>query len=771
MSNPTSQDCTLQVAQQGIKRLLQWANANLPTGCSCTPDSPAVQQAKRLLCWPNETQSETGIETGIGPLRLLFDLVCLDADQPQEAIHFVLMAAISDTDPQIPYPVNAEPNTSDYQKIIRQDILKVLADNASWNNLSLLMMILEKYGSCLSFGESDVALIDQVRITGAIAAALANNPEAEHLSLIAGDLSGIQNFIYTISSDGALKSLRARSFYLELLTEEIVQQLLKQLNLPRTNVIYAGGGNLYLLATASDETKRVVKSVQQNLNQWLLQEFQGKIFLALDQLEFPTRTVTTPEFAGHWEAGIKQLAVQKNQKFRYQINQALQKRISYDVCRVCHRDDVRKLAFLSRDSTVQACSTCGRMFRLGGQLLRTEAIVRSHHVNPSDIRIRFKLPSQTVYYRLFDTIDAAFQVAEPNQDAIFLVNNWTLEHYQSNYVAPLLLGNYGQVSKDGFEDDQQGQRKPGIMRAEEFARNSEGIQRVGYLRMDVDRLGQIFARGLGKHHSLTRLAGLSRQMNYFFKVYLNSLAKHRTANLPDSTEQQDLPNLLFIYAGGDDLFISGSWNQVVDFACDVYRAFRLYAGEHPEITLSGGISIAGEKFPLYQAAAESGKAEDAAKGNGRDSLGLFGQVFKWSEWLGTADLRVLAEGDRQYLNPETQPPLFGVYPFVAHLNQLLDKNLARSFVRNLLLTAQIQEQAVKQYQEKHQLNGSNKDSEPASVKDLRYYLHLPKVAYTLARLPRDVRGDPEFRASLLSPYNAPYFRAIATWIELLNRNT
>ena len=62
------------------------------------------------------------------------------------------------------------------------------------------------------------------------------------------------------------------------------------------------------------------------------------------------------------------------------------------------------------------------------------------------------------------------------------------------------------------------------MRAEEMAELARGIKRVGYLRMDVDRLGQIFAKGLGDNQTLPRLAGLSRQMSYFFKVYLKSLA-------------------------------------------------------------------------------------------------------------------------------------------------------------------------------------------------------------------------------------------------------
>lgn len=80
-------------------------------------------------------------------------------------------------------------------------------------------------------------------------------------------------------------------------------------------------------------------------------------------------------------------------------------------------------------------------------------------------------------------------------------------------------------------------------------------------------------------------------------------------------------------------------------------------------------------------------------------------------------------------------------------------------MRNLLITAQIQEQALEKF----------KDSKSEEALGTRYYLHLPKIAYTLARLPNKVLDDVAFRKSLKSPYNAPYFRAIATWIELLNR--
>lgn len=264
-------------------------------------------------------------------------------------------------------------------------------------------------------------------------------------------------------------------------------------------------------------------------------------------------------------------------------------------------------------------------------------------------------------------------------------------------------------------------------------------------------------------------------MSYFFKVYLNSLAENRQKDFIDHCKNNNLQvlknakyltagerkNLLFIYAGGDDLFVSGAWNEIVEFAFDVYQCFRAYTGNNPDITLSAGISIDNVKSPLYQAADVSGEAEKAGKTNGRDSLGLFGQVFKWDEWLGMEDISILEPKIKTYLHPEKKPKLLGVLPFVKKLEeQNIGVNYSRNFVRNLLITAQIQEQALKKFEEDKQSN---------EALGTRYYLHLPKIAYTLARLPKYVLDDSDFRTSLKSPYNAPYFRAIATWIELLNR--
>ena len=805
MSN--SLTITRYLFQSAVKLLYIRAGKNLPEGIQV--DNPGEISAS-INNWSDESQ--------IKPLRVLFDQVNLNPDNQRKPDYYWQPQAIADEKPSIPYPQETKPTDADIGKYLDKSCTAIaqVLNSENWQNLSWLTLTVEKYGSFIALDDENIAFIDSVRSTAAIAAALASNLNADKLSLIVGDLSGVQKFIYTISSAGALKSLRARSFYLELVTEEIVQQLLETLNLPRTNIIFAGASKLYILAADSDETKDGVKRIRKKFNNWLQRAFQGKVFLALDSYSFPVGDrdkILTQNFAEIWSQANKKLDQQRSQRFKDQLSKLLTPQAAHEPCKVCHRDDVEKLQPLADDNDTEACGTCRRLYRLGGQLRDVKAIVRSQNSELSKLQsgnkkgryLRFKFNSQeTYYYHLFDNISEAKKKSQAGQ--LFLINNWNLNDYGDLEVTPLLLGNYSQRSKDDHK---------AFATAEELANASQGIKRIGYVRMDVDNLGQIFARGLGKNQTLTQIASLSRQMTYFFKVYLNSLAENQNRHLsiiiyqylissslltlseitsfsriinnrPISKQYKEIiisenakrDNLLFIYAGGDDLFISGAWNEIVEFSFDIYQCFRAYTCKNSDITISAGVELAEAKFPLYQAADKSGKAEDKAKDNGRDSLTLFGETFKWDEWLGTFNPKNSNPDIEKFL--ENKPPkedsdnaeenndqaLFGVYPITQLLHKSLEAELSRSFIKNLLLTAQIQDQKIKEA----------KDKEWENPQDIKNFLHLPRVAYTLSRLKFKSSGEEKpttikssIRKALLNPYNAPYYRAIATWIELLNR--
>lgn len=87
-----------------------------------------------------------------------------------------------------------------------------------------------------------------------------------------------RKFIYTISSKGALKGLRARSFYLEILMEHIIDETLSALTLSRSSLIYSGGGHCYMLLPNTDRVKEILKKQQEQINHWFIDKFDTALY-------------------------------------------------------------------------------------------------------------------------------------------------------------------------------------------------------------------------------------------------------------------------------------------------------------------------------------------------------------------------------------------------------------------------------------------------------------------------------------------------------------
>ena len=104
--------------------------------------------------------------------------------------------------------------------------------------------------------DPDISLYDQSKLCAAFALCLSDsrNSDEEAFILYSMDFSGIQDFIYTIQRKGALKTLRARSFYLEMLMENAIDDVLEDIGLSRINVLYSGGGHCYMLLPNGKET-------------------------------------------------------------------------------------------------------------------------------------------------------------------------------------------------------------------------------------------------------------------------------------------------------------------------------------------------------------------------------------------------------------------------------------------------------------------------------------------------------------------------------------
>jgi CRISPR/Cas system-associated protein Cas10 (large subunit of type III CRISPR-Cas system) len=171
--------------------------------------------------------------------------------------------------------------------------------------------------SCKS--QQDISLYDHSKTACAISSCLAMlDPDklctvAERLTsgagqsedcflLVSGDVSGIQKFIYTITSKGAAKGLRGRSFYVQLLCEAASRFILRELSLPMTNLLYSGGGHFYILAPISKEAELL--RLRGRIEEALLKGYGGDLYLALSICRLTPEDLKSRRISAKWaEAG------------------------------------------------------------------------------------------------------------------------------------------------------------------------------------------------------------------------------------------------------------------------------------------------------------------------------------------------------------------------------------------------------------------------------------------------------------------------------------
>jgi CRISPR-associated protein Csm1 len=160
------------------------------------------------------------------------------------------------------------------------------------------------------------------------------------------------------------------------------------------------------------------------------------------------------------------------------------------------------------------------------------------------------------------------------------------------------------------------------------------LKKLAILRRDVDNLGSLFSQGFVTDKTtktsiatFSRLASLSRNLDYFFKGFLNVIWNSK-ADYKNYTQ--------IIYSGGDDLFIVGRWNCIIDFAEDIQTHFAEWTCGNDKIGISGGITVVTPKFPISKAAELCEIDEKLAKKHKisesieKNAITLFGVPLHWN---------------------------------------------------------------------------------------------------------------------------------------------
>ena len=442
----------------------------------------------------------------------------------------------------------------------------------------------------------DISMFEHVKITAALAVSIAHYFEANGITsyaslcekqkiaqiqneplflIVSADIAGIYGFLTTPAEQSPLATMRGRSLYLEYFSQLIADELVNYLKLSRANIIYTGGGRLYLLAPNTPQFKEGVKTFAEYINGWLLQN-----------------------------------------------NEAASE------CCVCHRN----VAAADEGRKDGLCSNCRALLELGKASFMDDKVLA---VCSNRISGCIAVPG---YKRvLYLKIIAAKDLEKFKQ------------HNKLAYLYSIKGGAsdncpYFRIRRcDYCVRDAKSGRLPDMkmLAAKSMGETYTGVKRLGVLMADVDAIGIALKAGFYRNDlpdplrylTLSRQAAFSGRLSFFFKVILNKIFKGDMQNASGKVTpvfrlfnkpKQLWRNIHVIYSGGDNIFLLGAWDDVVEVAVDIHRAFESYT--NGKLAFSAGIGMFTPDFPVSQMFIQAQLLKKTAKNvPGTGKIALFGQ--------------------------------------------------------------------------------------------------------------------------------------------------
>ncbi len=510
------------------------------------------------------------------------------------------------------------------------------------NNETQLYYLLEKYLWCVPAQTTnyvpDISLFDHAKTTAAIALCLYDEYKKgqltpnglkkkdkntdNHFLLINGDVSGIQDFIFNIPSKGAAKSLKGHSVYISLLTDVLTRYFIKELELKEANILYNGGGNFYILAPKVCEEKFL--TLRKKISQLLLNFHGGAIYVALDYILFSPSDFKN--FNYQWEKVKQKVNILKNKKWA-EISLKEHYHTVFGpfgigskdnaYCKLCGIENEERNINYNPETEKSYCTFCSSFMNLTNELKDADCLI-----------VKDVTPNNRLFIKDYQDVFRAFgmeyrftkgrDLNKEDKKFAFLLND---TDFLRDGFRGYRLGAY-QLPIDEGKNRQ--------LDFEEIAEKSTGDPKLALLKLDVDNLGNLFLKGLGDSATISRVASLSRMLALFYEGYINHLIKIK-----------NYQNYLYVvFSGGDDTFIVGAWDKVLDFAREFYSKFKEYTCHHSQVTFSAGICIFRFDYPvimssrLTEEALEEAKnyLEEGEKIPSKNKISLFGEVFNWTEF-------------------------------------------------------------------------------------------------------------------------------------------
>ncbi len=410
---------------------------------------------------------------------------------------------------------------------------------------------------------------------------------SEKYLLISGDFFGIQKFIFEgLSTKNASKVLRAKSAYIQIFTRVAAYMVCDALGIDKKYILSSSAGKFEIISPVVDEQK--VEEVQQKIDAFFVEHFFALSGVGISAIECSKR-----EFGdkGSYRTLRERLSdkveKRKYHKFDLQHRSSL---LTYEegidnasLCRTCN---MRKITHDSEDR----CGICHDFVKLGEMLTKKTLI--------SFVRGRGEIEIIDGYGISFKEEKDAIEIFDIGKEPEGDYPHWALSSYVCSHNGT--IATFEELSENSCADYEN------------------GIKALAVLKGDVDGMGE-FIRTSDVTASYENFDIFSKSIDGFFSKYISQLMTEK------------YPDTYTVFSGGDDLFLIGAWDEVLDLAREIESDFKRFTKGN--LSISMGIILVKPSTPISYLAEISEEALEAAKEvDGKDAITLFGESVKFASY-------------------------------------------------------------------------------------------------------------------------------------------
>jgi len=429
--------------------------------------------------------------------------------------------------------------------------------------------------------------------------------------LIAGDFFEIQNFIFDeVSTKYAAKTLRAKSAYVQILTKVLAYHVAEGIGLSKYAIISTHAGKFELLAPNSEEIVKGLEELQRELDQYFLQNHFGLTGVGL---AWEAMSIADFLFKGDGKDGnlykrareriAEAMEERKFQKFGlgeqgfvlFEIDEDLDNQNLCDFC--------RKRKGRDREGYV-ICKSCRKFVDIGQALVKKPYMAISKERRKGD-----DIEIYEGYYLHF--FDNPSELKTQNDIAIFDIRSdgefrgfvkWELDSYVARREAFQEYESFLQSKSEEYGKSDvltlQELAALSVREGIENGRRERGVEALMALKGDGDGMGS-FIRSSDVTDSFAKYNFFARMVDYYFSVYV-------------PREHMGKKALYTVFAGGDDMFVLGAWDDVIELAQRTRDDFVRFSGGR--LTFSVGLVMNRANKPVNFLANAAEEALGEAKG-------------------------------------------------------------------------------------------------------------------------------------------------------------